>query len=67
MHDTMDGSAKVKLAHYLDDGSKLEFETHVEAKDYQDAVKQAEAGFNAAVATVAGGAEPAMTKVKLEM
>lgn len=67
MHDHTDGSAKVKLAHYLEDGSKLEFETHVEAKDYQDAVAQAEAGFKAAVAKVAEGAEPSMKKVKLEM
>lgn len=67
MHDHTDGSAKVKLAHYLEDGSKLEFETHVEATDYQDAVTQAEAGFKAAVAKVAEGAEPSMKKVKLEM
>jgi len=62
-----DGTAKVKLAHYLEDGSKIEFETYVEAADYSAAVAIAETQFAAAVKAVAGGASPAMRKVKIEM
>jgi ethanolamine utilization microcompartment shell protein EutL len=66
-HHTEPGQAKVKLAHYLDDGNKIEFEAYVEATDYQAAVASAEALFKDALKTLAGGAEPSMRKVKIEM
>lgn len=66
-HHMENGQAKVKLAHYLDDGNKIEFEAHVEATDYQSAVAAAETLFTQALKALAGGAEPSMRKVKIEM
>lgn len=66
-HHMEPGQAKVKLAHYLDDGNKIEFEAFVDATDYESAVAAADVLFKEALKTLAGGAEPSMRKVKIEM
>lgn len=66
-HPVEEGMAKVKLAHYLDNGDKVEFETHIEAADYKSAVATAEKLFAEALKSLAQGTIPAMRKVKLEM
>ncbi|MDZ7823169.1 MAG: hypothetical protein U5K75_03410 [Ahrensia sp.] len=66
-HPPEPGTAKVKLSHHLDDGSKIEFETHVEVADFTKAVSEAEHQFKAAVAQLAAGNLPHMRNVKVEM
>ena len=66
-HSPEPGMAKVKLAHYFDDGNKIEFEAHVEAEDYTAAVSAAESMFTSAIADLQKNGAPSMRKVKIEM
>jgi len=57
---------KVKVAHVCGDGSKLEYETILEARDHEDAYRIASDRFAQAVKSLAGEGRLVVTKTKIE-
>ncbi|MBG6073289.1 MULTISPECIES: hypothetical protein [unclassified Polaromonas] len=58
---------KTKLAHMLDNGDKLEFESFVEASSHDDAVAQAKVRLHAVIAALATAETIDIDKTKVEM
>ncbi len=58
---------KAKLAHMLDNGDKLEFETFVEASGHDDAMAQASTRMKAVIGELAGAATLDIDKTKIEL
>lgn len=58
---------KVKLAHLLDNGDKVEMEAWVEAASHDEAYNAARARFGRAVAQLASATEIEIDKSKIEM
>lgn len=58
---------KAKLAHMLDNGDKLEFESFVEASGHDDAVTQASARLREVIAGLASAGSIDIDKTKIEL
>lgn len=63
----MQQTYKAKLAHMLDNGDKLEFESFVEASSHDDAVTQATTRLRSAIAGLATAADIEIDKTKIEL
>ncbi|MBA3057964.1 MAG: hypothetical protein KJ614_12670 [Gammaproteobacteria bacterium] len=57
---------KAKLAHMLDNGDKLEFESFVEACSHDDALAQASTRMRSVIGELAGAASFDIDKSKIE-
>lgn len=58
---------KAKLAHMLDNGDKLEFESFVEATGHDDALAQASTRMKAVIGQLATAAAIDIDKTKIEL